>query len=76
MRYDSFKHHRRSIRLKGYDYSLPGAYYVTICTKNREYLFGDVIDGKMILNEFGEIACDGMVQTVNIRSDIKIDEFV
>lgn len=49
-------HHRRSIRLKGYDYSQAGLYFVTICVQNGMYLLGDVVDGKMILNEYGQIA--------------------
>jgi putative transposase len=47
---------RRSIRLKEYDYAQHGAYFVTICTENRECLFGNIIDGKMRLNEAGNIA--------------------
>lgn len=43
MEYDPQKHHRRSIRLKGYDYHNPGAYFVTICTKNRECVLDDPI---------------------------------
>ena len=43
MKYDPQKHHRRSIRLKGYDYTQPGAYFVTICTKNRECVLDDPI---------------------------------
>ena len=53
--YDPDKHHRRSIRLRGYDYARPGAYFVTICTRERECLFGDVVDGAMILNESGRV---------------------
>ena len=49
-------HRRRSIRLRNYDYSQGGVYFVTICTYRRLLMFGDIIDGKMILNEFGEIA--------------------
>ena len=49
-------HHRRSIRLKGYDYSQSGLYFITICTKNREHLFGQIINGVMCLNDYGEIA--------------------
>lgn len=46
MKYDPTRHHRRSIRLKGYDYRNSGAYFVTICTKNRECILGDpVVDG-------------------------------
>lgn len=49
------KHHRKSIRLQGYDYSQAGAYFVTICTHNRECVFGDIADREMILNKYGEI---------------------
>ena len=49
-------HQRRSIRLRGYDYSQAGAYFVTICTKDRECLFGKIVDEEMIFNEFGDIA--------------------
>lgn len=49
------KHHRRSIRLQGYDYSQPGAYFVTLCIQGRECLFGEIIDGVMRLNEYGTI---------------------
>lgn len=48
-------HNRRSIRLPGYDYSQDGAYFITICTQNRENLFGGIIGGKMILNDIGKI---------------------
>jgi putative transposase len=48
-------HHRRSIRLKGYDYTQCGAYFVTICTQGRVCLFGDVMDGEMVLNPFGRV---------------------
>ncbi len=55
IRYDPDKHHRRSIRLRGYDYARPGAYFVTICTQHRECLFGKIIDGQMIMNEAGRM---------------------
>jgi len=48
-------HHRRSLRLKSYDYSCAGAYFVTICTWQRECLFGAIKDGEMRLNEMGLI---------------------
>ncbi len=48
-------HHRHSLRLKGYDYSQAGAYFVTIVTHGRVALFGDVVNGEMRLNRFGEI---------------------
>ena len=55
MKYNPRKHNRHSIRLKNYDYSSPGLYFITLNTQNREQLFGQIIDGKMILNEFGQI---------------------
>jgi hypothetical protein len=55
MKFNPKIHHRRSIRLKGYDYSQAGAYFVTIVAWRRECLFGDIVNGEMDLNEFGEI---------------------
>ena len=55
MRYDPDKHHRQSIRLKGYDYSRPGYYYVTICTQDRKKLFGKIDDAIMRLNDAGQM---------------------
>jgi REP element-mobilizing transposase RayT len=49
-------HHRRSIRLKGYDYSQEGLYFITICCQDRVWLFGEVVDKVMILNDAGKIA--------------------
>jgi REP element-mobilizing transposase RayT len=49
------KHHRRSIRLKHYDYSQPGSYFITICTHAKTLLFGEIVDGEMQLNELGKI---------------------
>lgn len=56
MPFDPEKHHRRSIRLKGYDYTQPGAYFITIGTQNRVPLFGEVVDGEMRLNDAGRVA--------------------
>ena len=55
MPFDPNIHHRRTIRLKEYDYSQNGLYYVTICTKDRDCLFGEIADGKMNVNVYGEI---------------------
>jgi len=49
--YEPQKHHRRSIRLKGYDYTQPGAYFITLVTYQREYLFGEVVKGEMVLEK-------------------------
>lgn len=58
MEFDPARHHRRSIRLQGYDYSQAGAYYVTICAHQRECLFGGVVDGEMRLNAVGKMVRD------------------
>jgi putative transposase len=57
--YDPETHHRRSIRLRGYDYALAGAYLVTIVTQDRACLLGEVVEGAMRLNDAGR-----MVRTV------------
>jgi putative transposase len=53
MAYDPAKHHRRSIRLPRYDYAQPGVYFVTLCTHKHECVLGEVVDGVMILNDWG-----------------------
>ena len=55
MRYDPERHHRRSIRLRGYDYGQAGAYFVTICTQDRACLFGQVVDGCLESNDAGRM---------------------
>jgi len=55
MKYDPEIHQRRSIRLSNYDYSQKGGYFVTICTKNKESIFGEMINGEMILNDAGKM---------------------
>lgn len=52
---DNKIHHRKSIRLRNYDYSQAGAYFITICTQNKECLFGDIIDDEMQFNDAGRI---------------------
>lgn len=51
--YDPARHHRRSIRLRGYDYRQPGSYFVTICVQHRECLLGDVLRATVQLSQFG-----------------------
>jgi putative transposase len=53
MKYDPAKHKRRSIRLQGYDYSAKGIYFITICTHQRQCLFGEIVAGQMELNATG-----------------------
>ena len=76
MKYDPAIHHRRSIRLQGYDYSKAGAYFVTLCTQDRECLFGDIVDGEMRLNEAGRVVADEWLKTAEIRAEIELDEWV
>ena len=78
MTYDPHKHHRRSIRLPGYDYTQPGAYFVTFVAHDRECLFGEVVDGQMQLNPFGEIVREEWFRTAVVRPYVMLDpdEFV
>ena len=55
MKFDPNKHRRRSIRLRGYDYTQPGAYFVTMCTQNRECLLGEIENGQVRLNDAGQM---------------------
>lgn len=54
-KFDPSIHHRKSIRLPGYDYSQVGAYFVTIDTFQQEYLFGEIVIDEMVLNAWGKI---------------------
>lgn len=54
LKHDPAKHTRHSIRLSGYDYAQPGAYFVTLCTHEQEYLFGNITEGEIVLNELGQ----------------------
>lgn len=76
--YESIANHpnRRNIRLKGYDYSQPGAYFVTICTRDRACLFGEVADGEMRLNEWGEIVLWTWRDLPNHVPNVQLDAFV
>ena len=74
--YNPDKHHRRSIRLVGYDYSQAGLYFVTLVCQDRAHLFGVVKDGIMYLNEFGQIAADEWLHTQEVRNNVVLHEFV
>lgn len=73
---DQPQHYRRSIRMKGYDYSEPGAYFITICTHNNQTLFGKIIEGVMQLNDFGKIVQFTWEDLVNHVSGIELGPFV
>lgn len=76
MPYNPNIHNRRSIRLKGYDYSQEGLYFITIVCKNREYLFGKTENQSVILNNLGEIADTEWLNTINIRKNIILHEYI
>ena len=65
-------HHRRSIRLKGFDYTSEGGYFITIVTHERQYLFGEIRDGEMHLNPLGKIAYDEWFRTVELRPYVEL----
>jgi putative transposase len=68
--------HRHSIRLKGYDYSSPGAYFVTMLAFNRACIFGEVVDGKMILNKFGGIVAQTWEWLSEQYPYIRVDPYI
>lgn len=76
MSYDKNKHHRRSIRLKEYDYTSPGWYYVTICTHQQTCLFGDINNGRIVLSSIGKMAQEYWLQIPNHFKFVELDEFV
>lgn len=76
MRYDPNKHHRRSIRLQGYDYAQDGAYFVTICTYNRECVLRELIGEAMQINLFGSIVQDSWLDLPNHYFHTELDAFV
>ena len=76
MKYDPAIYRRRSIRLKGYDYSRNGAYFITLCTQDRRCFLGRVVDGEMRLNDAGIMAFQWYRELENKFSDIKCDTFV
>lgn len=76
MPYDPFKHHRRSIRLKDYDYTQPGGYFVTICTQNRAYLFGELSNCEMRLNKAGQMVNDTWHSLPNRFLSVQLDAYI
>ncbi len=68
-------HNRHSLRLKDHDYSLPGAYFVTICSWHREFIFGSVFDGKIILNDCGRIVEKAWLDLPHHYQNIAVDSF-
>ena len=66
---------RKSTRLKSYDYSKVGAYFVTICTHERENLFGEIVKSEMILSDIGRVILEEWLNTEKLRKNVQLDEF-
>jgi putative transposase len=69
-------YHRRSIRLKGYDYSQSGAYFITILTYQRMELFGQIEYGQAKLNQFGQIVLQTIDQLQTLYPYLNIDPHI
>src|SRR5690606_26303625 len=74
--YNPHLHHRRSIRLQGYDYNRAGLYFITICCQDRAHLFGEVRNRAMHLNTLGKIALEEWYHTETVRNNVIIHESV
>ncbi len=77
-KYNTGKYRDNSMRHPKWDYSSEGAYFITICTKNRTHYFGEIIDSEMHLSEIGKIAEKEWLKTIEMRSDmnLKLGEFI
>ena len=76
MKFDPKIHHRRSIRLKGYDYRQAGVYFITLVTQGREMMFGDAANGEMILNPAGEMIVRWWLELPNKFPNVNVDIFM
>jgi putative transposase len=76
MTYNPLIHHRRSIRLKGYDYSSSGYYFVTICTNGRFEYFGEISNGKMELSNAGQMVAKIWMELQEKFVGVSLDQFV
>jgi len=70
------RYHRRSTRLQSYDYAQPGAYFVTVCTRDRECLLSDIVDGEMQLNKCGMAVRGEWLRTAELRENVELDASV
>ena len=74
---DELPHHRRSLRLRGFDYSVGALYFVTLCTRNKECIFGHVHNGKMYLNELGRCVEHEWRRTCELRgNDVQLHSVI
>jgi putative transposase len=76
LKYNPDIHHRRSIRLKGYDYSQNGYYFITICTHGRRCLFGEIKKDRMVLNDSGKMIVNWWNELQNKYAIVEIDKCV
>ena len=67
---------RHTTRLSGHDYAGRATYFVTLCTENRECLFGQVIEGQMYLNANGQIVREEWLRSSQIRSELDLDRWI
>jgi putative transposase len=70
------KPQRRSLRLKEFDYSQEGAYFITVCTWNWRCIFGEIMAGEMRLNESGKVVEHEWSETEKVRAQVKLDYYV
>ena len=75
-KYNPNIHNRRSIRLKGYDYTQAGLYFVTICVQNRACLLGEIYNNEMILNDAGQMIQSEWLKLPNRFSNIELHEYI
>ena len=75
MQYNPKIHHRRSIRLKGYDYSAAGLYFITSCCQDMKCRFGKIEKNEMVLNEFGMIAYNEWIKLPERFPNFTLDVF-
>jgi len=75
-KYDTNIHHRRSIRVPGYDYSQEGWYFITICAQNRKNMFGEIVNGQMRLNNAGLMVKTWWEKVTNKFSTVQTDEHI
>jgi putative transposase len=68
-------HGRRSVRVPGYDYTTPGAYFVTICAHDRACLFGEIVEGTMRVNEYGSITREAWWKTAETRAYVALQAY-
>ena len=76
MKNNQHNHHRHSLRLKDYDYSTPGMYFITICTRDKTCIFGDIIDGCIVLNHAGNMVSERWIRLSDKFKNICIDNYV